>query len=32
MSEAGLLELRNKLDNIDNELLKLMNEWKLFIK
>lgn len=26
MSEAGLLELRNKLDNIDNELLKLINE------
>jgi len=26
MSEAGLLELRNKLDNIDDELLKLINE------
>jgi chorismate mutase / prephenate dehydratase len=26
MSEEGLLDLRNKLDNIDNTLLKLINE------
>ena len=26
MSEAGLLDLRNKLDNIDDQLLKLINE------
>lgn len=26
MNEAGLKELRDKLDNIDNELLKLINE------
>ncbi len=26
MSEKGLKELRNKLDNIDNELLKLLNK------
>ena len=26
MSEEGLLDLRNKLDNIDNKLLELINE------
>ena len=26
MSEEGLLDLRNKLDNIDNTVLELINE------
>ena len=26
MSEEGLLELRNKLDKIDNDLLELINK------